>query len=378
MRKFNLHFIGLWLFILMPVLVAQEARENLEVPMVNPEAITLDGNMDESVWENAAKVNLVTNTGYNIWVNYYDREGLAEPEYDEYYARLLWSKDTLYAFIHIDEVVNDSAGLFWDGQWLGDQLFVSLSNRLGIDLDDDSVNYDGNVYAAPDGPYHYLILGDQVTLNGGNLTYVPVEYRSDCEADSELVFNASDWARWAVTIDEETGVWNLELAIYNPHIASQSSIAFNLGGSQGSETHDPDAGDAYMYYTWQPNISNDPFSNPTGENDPGYYNLNNSEYWAILNFVDGEENRLEMDVPMVDPEAITLDGNMDESAWENAAKVNLVTNTGYNIWVNYYDREGLAEPEYDEYYARLLWSKDTLYAFIHIDEVVNDSAGLFW
>ncbi|MFO7448317.1 MAG: T9SS type A sorting domain-containing protein, partial [Ignavibacteriaceae bacterium] len=212
----------------------------------------------------------------------------AEPEYDEYYARLLWSKDTLYAFIHIDEVVNDSAGLFWDGQWLGDQLFLSLSNRLGTDLDDDSVIYDGNVYAAPDGPYHYLILGDQVTLNGEVPTYVPVEWRRCVDqSDSEKVFMASDWARWAVTIDEEAGIWNVEMAIYNPNIANKGKVGFNIGGSQGSETHDPDAGDAYMYYTWQPNIPNDPFSNPTGENDPGYYNLNNSEYWAVLNFISG-------------------------------------------------------------------------------------------
>src|SRR5690606_36363062 len=94
-------------------------RLQMDVPMVDPAAITLDGNMDESEWGSAAEINLVSNTGFNIFALYYDRDGVTDPEYDEYYARLLWSEDTLYAFIHIDEVVNESSDLFWDGQWLG-------------------------------------------------------------------------------------------------------------------------------------------------------------------------------------------------------------------------------------------------------------------
>jgi len=278
-------------------------RLELDVPMVDPSAITLDAQMNEAEWSTGAEVNLVTSTGYNIFHFPYGREGLLEPEYDEYYARLLWAEDTLYAFIHIDEVVNDSAGLWWGGQWVGDQLFVSLSSRFGVEMDDDGVTYDGNVYAAPEGPYHYLILGDFVSLNNEADTYIPDEYRGAC-GDSQKVFLASDYARWAVSIDTITGVWNLEMAIYHPNVNSQGSVGFNIGGSQGHWSNDLVAGDAYAYYTWQPNVPDDPFGDPYGNGDPGFYNLNNSEYFAVLNFKDGTD-RLELDVPMVDPSAIT-------------------------------------------------------------------------
>ena len=367
----------LLLFLILSISVSLIAQDRIElnVPMADSGAIKIDGVMDETAWNSAAEVNLVTNTEYNIFALYYGREGVTEPEYDEYYGRLLWTKDTLYAFIHIDEVVNDSSGLYWAGQWLGDQLFVSLSSRLGRDMQGW---YDGNVYAAPEGPYHYLILGDQVTLNGGNPTNLPDEYLKCSDmSDTVMVFNAADYARWGITIDKATGVWNIEMAIYNPGVSAQSVIGFNIGGSQGSEAQDTIDGDAYMYYTWQPSVKNDPFADPYGNSDPGFYNLANSDYWAILHFNDGTD-RKELEVPMADSGAIKIDAVMDEAAWNDAAQVNLVTNTEYNIFSLYYGREGVTEPEYDEYYARLLWSRDTLYAFIHIDEVVNDSSGLYW
>jgi hypothetical protein len=236
--------------------------------------------MNESEWQDAAEVNLITSTGYEIFANKYYRETLVEPEYDALYARLLWSQDTLYAFIHIDEFVNDSTNLFWDGKWTGDQLFVSLSNRLGRGM---MGWYDGNIYAAPDGPYHYLILGDQVTLNNGETSYIPEEYRG-CFDDTVKAFNASDYVRWATSIDTLTGVWDIEMAIYQPHVNDQSAIAFNLGGSTGSSQSNAVYGDAYGYYTWQPNVPNDPFGDPFGNGDPGFYNLANNDYWAMLNF----------------------------------------------------------------------------------------------
>ncbi|MEO8398785.1 MAG: T9SS type A sorting domain-containing protein [Ignavibacteriaceae bacterium] len=285
MRKFSLLLSFLLLFMLCQTVTAQDARKELDVPIVDPAAITLDAQMNEAEWQNAAKVDLVTNTGYNIFSFYYGREGLAEPDYDEYYARLLWSQDTLYAFIHIDDVVNDSSGLYWNGQWTGDQLFVSLSNRLGINMEG---NYDGNVYAAPNGPYHYLILGDQVTLNRDDTTFVPEEYRKCLDqSDSLQAFHASDYARWAISIDTVSGVWNLEMAIYNPNVTAQSCLGFNLGGSQGARGYDEQQHDSYAYYTWQPNIPNDPFGDPFGNGDPGFYNLANADYWAILKFKSG-------------------------------------------------------------------------------------------
>src|SRR5574338_307870 len=255
-------------------------RKQLDVPKVDPSLITIDGQMNESEWQNAAQVNLITSTGYEIFANKYYRPDLVEPEYDELYARLLWSQDTLYAFINIDEFVNDSTNLYWNGQWTGDQLFVSLSNRLGRNM---MGWYDGNTYAIPDGPYHYWILGDQVTLNGGNETYIPEEYRG-CFDDSVKTYNASDYVRWATFIDTLSGVWRIEMAIYQPHVNDQSAVAFNMGGSTGSSYSQAVYGDAYGYYTWQPNVPNDPFGDPFGNGDPGFYNLANNEYWALLYF----------------------------------------------------------------------------------------------
>jgi hypothetical protein len=351
-------------------------RQQVDVPWVDPESIKLDGVMDEPVWQDAARADMITGTGFQIWTNKYYRESLLEPDYDEMYGRMLWSKDTLFVFMHIDEFVNDSTDLFWAGQWTGDQLFISLSSRLAVDM---MGWYDGNVYAVPEGPYHFLILGDQVTLNMGVPTFVPEDYRCNV-ADSLVAYNAADYARWGVTIDKATGIWNVEMAIYNPHIVAQSAIAFNIGGSTGSTASQAKYGDAYAYYTWQPNVPDEPYSIPA-ENDPGYFNLASSKSWAMLNFLPGPEEtvtRKEVSVPWVDPNAITLDGVMDEAAWQTAGRADMITDTGFEIWSNKYYRESLIEPDYDEMYARILWSDTLLYVFMHIDEFVNDSTDLFW
>ncbi|MCI0694086.1 T9SS type A sorting domain-containing protein, partial [candidate division KSB1 bacterium] len=168
----------------------------------------------------------------------------------------------------------------------GDQLFVGLSNRLGRNLEG---NYDGNAYAAPEGPYHFFILGEEVTLNGGNPTFIADTYQCS-EADTiPRIFDASAIARWATFIDVANGVWNVELAIYHPNVTVQSCLGFNLGGSTGSSQAQELFGDAYGYYTWQPNVPDDPYATPAIPNaqDPGFYNLVSSDHWAILNFVPG-------------------------------------------------------------------------------------------
>jgi hypothetical protein len=262
------------------------SRKVVEVPRVNPVAMTIDGKMDEPEWATAATANVVTAQGFEMFTFPYYRPGLAEPEYEELVGRMLWAKDTLYLFLRIHEFVNDSTDLYWNGQWTGDQLFVSLSNRLGREM---KGWYDGNVYAAPDGPYHFLILGDTVSLNLGKPTNIPTEYRK-FPTDTTRIFNASDIARWAVTINKTTGVWTLEMAIYNPHVNAGSRIGFNIGGSTGSKVANDAFGDAYAYWTWQPSVPNSPFEQPVGVPvpewgaDPGYYNLAGSSTWALLQF----------------------------------------------------------------------------------------------
>ncbi|MRR37358.1 hypothetical protein EG829_22430, partial [bacterium] len=286
-------------------------RKLVNVPSVAPSSITIDGKMLESAWTTAAKADMITSAGFEIFTNKYYRGSLVEPDYDEMYARMLWAKDTLYVFIHIDEIVNDSTDLFWDGQWTGDQLFVSLSNRLGVDM---KGWYDGNVYAAPDGPYHFLILGDAVTLNNGAETYIPDEYQK-FPNDTTRVYDASAIARWGVTINKTTGVWDIEMAIYNPNVNASGRIGFNIGGSTGSKLSDSLYNDAYAYYTWQPCVVDSPYAEPPNVPvpswgaDPGYYNLATSVAWAILQFTPGTGDyvRATVDVPMVDPKGIKLD-----------------------------------------------------------------------
>ncbi|MBD3386345.1 T9SS type A sorting domain-containing protein [candidate division KSB1 bacterium] len=364
-------------FVLCSSIWAQDfVRKEVMVPKVDPAEIVLDGVMDEDAWGTAAHADLITDMGYEIWANKYYRESLAEPDYDELYGRMLWANDTLYVFIHIDEFVNDSTDLFWDGPWTGDQLFISLSARLAEEM---MGWYDGNVYRVPEGPYHFLVLGEEMTLNNGNENWVPEKYRCDY-GDSLQTFDAANYARWGTYIDKEEGVWNVEAAIYNPHVTAQSCIAFNIGGSTGSDSVHAQYGDAYAYYTWQPSIPDDPYGVPAS-NDPGYYNLASSSAWAMLHFQPGPEDvvvRKEVEVPWVDPADITIDGMMDETVWGTGAHADLVTDMGYEIWANKYYREALVEPDYDELYGRMLWTEDTLYVFVHIDEFVNDTTNLFW
>src|SRR5574341_515876 len=93
--------------------------------------------------------------------------------------------------------------------------------------------------------------------------------------------------RTATFIDPATGVWDIELAIHNPNVKYQAAIGFNLGGSAGSTKACAADNDAYAYYTWQPNVQDDPFAvpPPITNNDPGFYNLRTSESWALLDFV---------------------------------------------------------------------------------------------
>ena len=379
MSKFKLLSILLLLITGSVSVLAQDyVRKEVEVPKVDSGAITIDGMMNEAEWADAAHADLITNSGFEIFALYYYRDGLTEPDFDNLYARMLWSKDTLYVFMHWDEFHNDSTNLFWNGKWTGDQLFISLSDRLARNLEG---NYDGNSYAAPDGPYHFWILGPDVTLNGGDTTWVPEEYRKCVDqSDSLMTFDASDIARWAAVIDTNTGVWDMEMAIYNPNVNAQSSIGFNIGGSVGSSYTNDLYGDAYGYFTWQPNVPNDPFGDPFGNADPGFYNLANSQYWAVLKFMPGNDDivRHEVDVPGVQKANITVDGMMNEDDWQNAADIGMISNTGYEIFALYYYRDGLTEPDLDELSAKLLWSDNYLYVFMHWDEVHNDSTNLYW
>jgi len=392
MKRSNIFTLWLLLFTFTSISFAQidYERKVVKVPKVASGAIVLDGKMDEAAWSGAVTENLISSSGYNFFTNQYYRSDLTEPDYDEIYTKLLWTQDTLYVFIHIDEIVNDSTNLFWAGKWTGDQLFVSLSDRIGLDLD-EAGRYNGNIFTVPDGPYYFVILGDQLTLNGGDSVWIPEAYRRNPKDTLYQMdkFDPLKFAAMGVTIDTINGVWDIELAIFNPGVASQSKIGFNLGGSTGSRYFHELNGDGYAYWCWQPNVPDDPYTEPAiletwrGMGlwaDPGTSSLATSSAHAVLEFVGDNEAfvRTEVYVPKVDPANITIDGKMDEAAWQNAGEANMITSSGYNFFTNQYYRSDLTEPDYDEYYTRMLWAQDTLFVFIHIDEIVNDSTNLFW
>ena len=380
MSRFTGVFVLVLCVLLALPLVYGQSRMVVDVPKVDPGTITIDGVANEAAWANAAKADVITNVGFQGWFNYYGRT-VVEPDYQELWGRMLWSLDTLYVYIHIKDIVNDSTGLYWNNSnhWAGDQLFVDLSNRLGIPM---GSNYDGNVYAAPGGPYHFLILGDRVTLNNGDSTNIPPQWRKDPNV-TKAVFNASDICRSATVVDTTTGEWDVEMAIYDPAVTADARIGFNFGGSQGSRSYSIPNGDAYMYWCWEPSVDNDPFAvpplGPGAPGDPGGFCLINSDYWPILHFTPGTGDiaRLPVTVPRVNPSKITIDGVANEVEWNNAAKADVITNVGFQGWFNYYGRT-VVEPDYQELWGRMLWATDTLYLYIHIKDIVNDSTGLYW
>ncbi len=85
------------------------------------------------------------------------------------------------------------------------------------------------------------------------------------------------------------------MAIYNPNVAARCKPRLQLRW-QPEFTHRmaPANGDAYAYWTWQPNVVDSPFAVPPttsgAPGDPGGFNLIDSEYWALLNFVPGPDD----------------------------------------------------------------------------------------
>jgi hypothetical protein len=389
MRKLSVPFLALLLLAFMSMNYAQEyTRKVVEVPEVKGK-ITIDGKMTESDWQNAAHADILTSSGSEGFFNKYYPYGdaLTEPDYKEIYGRMLWSKDTLYLFYHVQQVKNDTLGLYFGAdpkkpeQWAGDQMFVGISSRLGID---STKGYNGTPYRAPDGPYYYFIYGDSVTLNGSNKVGVPPEWRFPGDTTSERTFYAKNICRYAVFIDTTTATWDVEMAIYQPDVAAQAKIGFNLGGNQGARKEQGSGDHTYSYYTWQPSTPNDPYKDPVGLGDPGNSDLVTSRYWALLHFVPAQNDtvyvRKVVDVPMADSGTVKIDGKMDETAWTKAAHADILTSSGSEGFFNKYYPYGdaLTEPDYKEIYGRMLWSKDTLYLFYHVQQVKNDTLGLYF
>jgi hypothetical protein len=123
---------------------------------------------------------------------------------------------------------------------------------------------------------------------------MPEEFRWSFE-DSLGSFYASDICRWATKIDTNTGVWDIEMAIYNPNVNAQAAIGFNIGGSISSEyfhwwsLENWEYSDAYAYFSWQASVPDEPFMEPDNKagGDPGSEILVSSKNWAVLELLSG-------------------------------------------------------------------------------------------
>jgi hypothetical protein len=349
----------------MPVL-AQDygVGANLNVPLVEPGAINLNER-----WPADAGFGAWDDYGLNIteflWEGPLDRSEL--DTWSE--MRLRFAEDTLYVFINISR---------WDGHgyvfpennpWEGDHILIGLDPTMeGDDAVDDS--WGGWPMNAPEGgPYVYKISPTHgVTLNWGfDGAPDPME---------------EGWVRGIVEQfdDEWEGTvyryFSARLAIYVPGITADSQIGFNVGG--GFSTGD--VVNNNNWYAWRPTADDYEEGRYPREPVAGHLQRYGDSY-GTLSFVgpfvkDFYGSGVAAAVPYVAPGTITIDGEANEAAWNDA----LVLDVADFAWDGgYLDGYG-AEADID-YEARVLYSDGVLYVnvhFQHYDELYWAPEGQPW
>lgn len=326
--------------------------DNLDVPYVAPGTLALDGVADEDAWNDATVVNMI-----GFWDGAWG--GVPFPDI-EATAKLLWTEDHLFVYV----LIQDYDFYFGDDTtaWTGEQILVGVDRPLLGDP--EWGNYDdgwgGAPWNAPDlGPTLYKIYDKGITSNWGGWY--------DWETDTWYPVSPMDsgWVAGTVFVDYDNFTWGVEMEILLPHIRTNSMVGFNIGGA--SATSDTTAvpwewGEGtYAYYAWHP-VPED-----TAKGYPSDYLggdiQRRAQSFGTLTFLGGPEPygiADNIDVPYVEPEAIVLDGNADEGAWNHAANVNMI---GY--WDGAWG--GVPYPDI-EANAKLLWTNDWLYVYAHIQD----------
>ena len=225
----------------------------LQVPHVEPGSITIDGMDDEAAWAQAQSDIDVT----AHW-NPYGAVGEENPTPDLFgETKLLWSEDTLYIHHRLfDPVIFHQESDFWGS----DMILIGIDNSL----EGDSLfgpDFDGGVANAPEGVYTYFIN----PIAGFTFAW-----------NEEVVPSDTGWVRSVVYVDEASGEWGLEAAIYVPAIELGGQIGFDIGGAQASEEQCSEGFCDYAYFAWQ--------SGAEGT-DPGAINRD-ATYWATLLMVE--------------------------------------------------------------------------------------------
>lgn len=249
----------------------------VEVPVVAPGAITIDGQADEEAWANAQAD--IDATAY--W-NPYGAVGDATPSPDLVTeTRLLWSDDTLYVYHLVQDIE-----LFWGGDtgsyWNSDMVLLGLD----ASFEGDSLfgpNFDGGIENAPRGPFTYFINVPAGFTIGWNEEVSPAD---------------SGWVNAVVFVDEANLEWGFEAAIYVPGAELGKMIGFDIGGAQASIDQCEEGLCDYAYFSWQ-----------SGANgvDPGTINRDASQ-WATLLFVEQIGTAIEKVGDEI-PAAFTLEQN---------------------------------------------------------------------
>lgn len=315
--------------------------DNINVPYVAPGTLTLDGNDNEAAWQNAVPVDIMA-----YWEGSWS--GHPVPDVDAV-AKLLWTEDTLFAFVRIE----DYQYLYFGPDtvpWGGEQIFVGIDRQLIGDPPGDMYDpsWGGGTFNAPDkGPTVYKISDLGITCNWGFDGISPTD---------------SGWVAGTVFIDQVNFVWGVEMKIWAPRIRTNSMVGFNIGAATADSSFNPGSGDkAYAYFCWHPQPSDTLKGYPT-EFYAGDI-MRRAQSFGTLTFVGGPTYygvNDEVVVPYVDPGTLNLDGNDNEAAWQDAAPVDIMA-----YWEGSWS--GHPVPDVDAS-AKLLWTNDTLFAFVKIED----------
>ncbi len=308
--------------------------ETINVPQT-PGTTPIDGIYEADFWDTGATLDLMANTDF--WSeDFPDPGGLAAE------GKVLYVQDSLYIYVTISGDDVFFAGRGGDHILLGIDPIHEAGNTDEL-VDDDFAGWPEN---APDqGPHAYVIYGGEApnfTLSDGT------------DAVDE------GWIRGEVWSDEENDEWGFEAVVYAPGVATDEEIGFNIGGGTTTEEAHAEIGDSYGYFSqWSVQY-------------PGGDVMHQTSSYGTLRMGFGSEGYgggVVRQVPRVDPGVITIDGNDDEAAWEDAQSDIEVTAN----WNSYgWGEENAPEPDLLGE-TKLLWSEDTLYVHHRLFDPI-----LFW